>query len=385
MALIIVLLACTTAGFAVAWLRSRRLAREHAATVVSITTTAERERAERQLTSGRLAAAFGIAPVGVLILDKNGTVVFANARAGRFVNGRQGDAIAETQIAAAIDAVLAPGSPTETAAEVELFTPTRRVLGVQTRRLDDDAGFVVFIEDLTEHHRLDAVRRDFVANASHELKTPLGALSVLAETLGDSDDPATRQRLTERITEQALRMSRLIDDVLDLALVESTSERAPVLIHGVVGEAAKHVEVMSDEYAVPVEVGPVNMDLAVVGDHRQLVSAVSNLLENAVKYTYSFGDGVKAPVELTARQDGDTVVIEVEDHGMGIPEKHLPRIFERFYRVDPARSRKTGGTGLGLAIVRHVILNHDGTIDVRSEPGLGSTFRITLPLGDAAC
>ena len=385
MVLIIVLLACSTAGFAVAWIRPRRRAMDRAIALESLAATRDRERADSAVTSQRLSAAFGIAPLGVLVLNELGTVVFANEHADQFVNGKQGHAVAETEIAAALDEAMAPGSPMVAATEVELFTPTRRVLGVQTHRLADGAGYAVFVEDLTERHRLDDIRRDFVANASHELKTPLGALSVLAETLGATDDPATRHRLTDRIAEQAQRMSRLIDDILDLALVESTSERAPVAIHSVISEAAKHVEVMSDEYDVPVEIAPVDLELTVVGDHRQLVSAISNLLENAVKYTYTAGDDVRAPVELRAWRDDASVVMEVEDHGIGISETHLPRIFERFYRVDPARTRKTGGTGLGLAIVRHVVLNHDGTIDVESEPGVGTTFRVVLALGEPEC
>lgn len=316
----------------------------------------------------------------MVLLDAEGTVQFANEEAQPYVKTKRDGPVARASMRAALERLMDPEAPADAATEIELTKPTHRILGVRSRRLEAGAGYIVFIDDVTERRRIDTIRRDFVANASHELKTPLGALSVLAETLADTDDSETRYRLTDRIGEQARRMSHLIDDILDLALVESTSDRSPVAIHTVMTEAVKDVDIVSYEYAVPIDVEPIDVDLQVMGDHRQLVSALSNLLENAIKYTHKSGYPNLAPVEVEAWEDGDSVVIEIEDHGIGIPENHLPRVFERFYRVDPARTRDTGGTGLGLAIVRHVVLNHDGKIDVSSVPEIGSTFRVTLPI-----
>jgi len=333
----------------------------------------------------RLDQVLGDAPFGVLIADTQNEIAFANHSAERYLKARHGDAAARHEIDRLIATVAARGTPATH--EVELFTPMRRVLGLHAFPLDTEGrpgGVAVFLEDLSERRRVDSIRRDFVANASHELKTPLGALGVLAEALAETDDAETRHRLTERIEAQARRMARLIDDILDLALVEDTvGARARVAIDDVLHEAAMQVEMISDEYQVPVVVTRVGDGASVAGDHRQLVSAVSNLLENAIRYTPSSGDEPTGPVEVRARAAGDNVVVEVQDCGIGIPGAHLARVFERFYRVDPARSRNTGGTGLGLAIVRNVVVNHAGTIEVESEPGIGSTFRITFPTWSA--
>lgn len=358
------------------WLRSRR------GLAPTVAPRVEADAPDRDTSDRvpRLEAAVGLAPIGVVVLDAEGTVQFANEEAQQYVKTKRDGPVARAPMRAALERLMDPEAPADAATEIELTTPTHRFLGVRSRRLEAGAGYIVFVDDITERRRIDAIRRDFVANASHELKTPLGALSVLAETLADTDDPETRLRLTDRIGEQAHRMSHLIDDILDLALVESTSDRSPVAVHTVMTEAVKDVDILSHEYAVPVDVEPIDVDLRLMGDHRQLVSALSNLLENAIKYTHKSGYPILAPVEVEAWEDGDSVVIEIEDHGIGIPESHLPRIFERFYRVDPARTRDSGGTGLGLAIVRHVVLNHDGKIDVSSVPGVGSTFRVTLPV-----
>ena len=348
----------------------------HAADRVS-----DRFRAEAR-RSTQYATALTEAPFGVIVVDSDQTVLFSNADAQRFLKGRHGDAVAEVQISECIEETARRASPTTR--EVELYTPTRRVLGLHAFPLgssDDPAGVAVFLEDLTAQHRVDAIRKDFVANASHELKTPLGALSILAETLAAADDPETRRRLSERLAVQTRRMSRLIDDILDLSLVETTGgDRSPVVLDDVLSEAMKHVDVISKEYGVPITIDQSGTDTLIAGDHRQLVSAVSNLLENAIKYTYPSDDEPTRPVELRSWTTDEVAVVEVEDHGIGIPDHHLPRIFERFYRVDAARSRNTGGTGLGLAIARHVVLNHKGTIEVESDPSSGSTFRITLPI-----
>ena len=378
-----IVLGVSTAWLAVALYRLRRKMAAQEIAVRAAASRAEQQAALVAARADRFDQALGEAPFGVMIADTDRQVVFTNAQAEKVVGGRYGDAAAERQIQRLIADTIDHGI--EISREVELYTPTRRVLGLHALPLDHGgrpAGVAVFLGDLTERHRIDAIRKDFVANASHELKTPLGALTVLAETLGDTEDLETRRRLTDRIAVQARRMSRLIDDILDLALVESTEgDRSPVVIDEALSESIKHVEVLSEEYGVPVVATGAGHDVLVSGDLRQLVSAFSNLLENAVRYTSTARpDGPALPVEIRAfASDGD-VVVEVHDHGIGIPNAHLSRIFERFYRVDPARSRDTGGTGLGLAIVRHVVLNHGGTVEVESDPGTGSTFRVTLPI-----
>jgi len=330
----------------------------------------------------RLGGMVEQADFGIMAFDAEGEVAYANPRAQRYLRARHGDAVAEAQLRSLAAEVNERRA--EQRREVEVYTPTRRVIGLHAVPLEVDglpAGVAVFLEDLTDRRRVDAIRRDFVANASHELKTPLGALSVLAETLADTDDPDTRRRLAERLATETRRMSRLIDDILDLALVETTAgDLATVAVDEVVADAVKQVSVIAEEYGVPIESSAAGLDVLVAGDHRQLVSAVSNLLENAVKYTHASGEDPGAPVRVRAIADAGAAVIEVRDRGPGISEQHLERIFERFYRVDRARSRQTGGTGLGLAIVRHIVLNHQGSVDVESSPGVGSTFRVRLPL-----
>jgi two-component system sensor histidine kinase SenX3 len=381
----ITVLTLLAGALAVAWYRTRQALITLRRSAEETARRTEEELETQRARIARLDQALSDAPFGVLISNAENEITFANDSAERYLNARHGDATAKREI----DHLIADVAERRARAtrEIELFTPTRRVLGLQAIPLDGEgrpAGVAVFLEDLSERRRVDTIRKDFVANASHELKTPLGALGILAEALAQTDDAETRRRLTERIEAQARRMSHLIDDILDLAFAEDAGgDRTPVVIDDVLNEAVKHVQVISDEFGVPVLVAPAGGDVVVNGDQRQLVSAISNLLENAIRYTPSPGRHEWEPVEVRAHAAGGNVVVEVEDRGIGIPGAHLARIFERFYRVDQARSRNTGGTGLGLAIVRHVVLNHVGTIEVESEPGAGSTFRIIIPTWSA--
>ncbi len=341
----------------------------------------ERRTTDAERTARRDINALQAAEFGVVIVDAAGEVAFANVAAERYLGARHGDAVAEIRIREMMKQVA-----TERRAirrEVEVYTPTRRQLGLHAVPIDDaesGPGGVVFVEDLTERHRVNAIRQDFVTNASHELKTPLGALSVLAQTLADADEPEVRRRLAGRLEGEAGRMSRLIDDILDLALVEGDPySHHPVAVDAILSEAVHQVSVSADQYGVSIETKIAGDDVQVAGDRRQLVSAIASLLENAVKYTHVLDPYAGGTVWLRAISDDKTATFEVEDHGIGIPEQHQQRIFERFYRVDRARSRETGGTGLGLAIARHVARNHGADIDVDSTPGVGSTFRFRLP------
>ena len=232
------------------------------------------------------------------------------------------------------------------------------------------------IEDITERYLVDAVRTDFVANISHELKTPVGALAVLAEALSQEDDLDIIHRLSDKMADEAIRVGRTIDDLLELSRIEFGGEavKDEVDAGAIISESISRVSPLASTHSIKVAMIELATPLKVVGDRRQLVSAIGNLVENAVKYSE-----VGSAVEVSAQADGDSVEFTVKDFGLGIPSRDLDRVFERFYRVDRARSRDTGGTGLGLAIVRHVANNHGGDVSVTSIEGEGSTFSLKIP------
>jgi two-component system sensor histidine kinase SenX3 len=208
------------------------------------------------------------------------------------------------------------------------------------------------------------------------LKTPIGALGVLAETMASSDDLAVVRQLADRVVRESDRLARMVDDLLDLSTIEAQESptREPVPIRVLISECVDLVTASAAIAGVPLRLSPEPPDVSIVCDVRQMRSAIVNLLDNAIKYS---GEG--APVEVGANVAGDRVAIVVRDHGIGIPSRDLERIFERFYRVDRARSRETGGTGLGLAIVRHVVQAHGGEVTVDSREGEGSTFTVYIP------
>ncbi len=331
-------------------------------------------------TERRLSDALDAIPEGVVLFDELGEVTFRNDAAGVFLGARHGDALVEEAIAeVAREAAAHPTSHAATRT-VDLFGPPSRVLVLTAQPTQADGqrtGVSVVIDDVTDRRRLEAVRRDFVANISHELKTPVGALGLLAETLAAEDEPAVARRLAERMLAEAFRLARTIDDLLELSRIEAgEASDEDVPIHVVIAEAVDRVRPAAEQREIDIDVEEPGPRLAVAGDRRQLVSAAYNLLENAVKYS----DG-GSRIEVRARTDGQWVELDVEDHGIGIPPRDLERVFERFYRVDRARSRETGGTGLGLAIVRHVASNHHGDVRVTSTEGAGSVFTLRLPVG----
>jgi two-component system, OmpR family, sensor histidine kinase SenX3 len=323
-----------------------------------------------------LGAAIHAARDGVIVVDAAGTVVLRSEAAERFVDPRHSDAIAAEVITELLDRARTGDTARR---ELQLFGPPRQVLLVEALplALDGTVGAVAFVRDVSEARRVENVRRDFVANVSHELKTPIGALALLAETIAMGDDPAIAQQLGERMVREADRLGRIIDDLLDLSLIEAqeTPTREPVPVHVLLNDAVEHVQEAADLAGIPIVVAPVPVDLLVRCDRRQVVSAIANLLDNAVKYS-----DPGQPVELDAHVDAERIAVTVRDHGIGIPSRDLERIFERFYRVDRARSRATGGTGLGLSIVRHVAQAHGGEVGVESREGEGSTFTLQLPI-----
>ena len=333
-----------------------------------------------QQTADRLLHALDVVPQGIVLADGSAQIVFRNRAASEFFTGRHSEALVESAIADLIASAVAGTADTRT---LELYGPPRRALQLRAVPLHEDlpgsppVGAFLVVDDVSERQRLDAVRRDFVANISHELKTPVGALSLLAETLVDEDDREVSRRLAGRMVNEAMRLANTIEDLLVLSRIESEEapEREVVPIHEVVAEAVTRITPAAEQAGIEIAVDEPDAHLAVMGDRRQLVSAIYNLLDNAVKY--SDADSV---IDVGDGTDGRRVDITVADHGIGIPSRDLERVFERFYRVDVARSRQTGGTGLGLSIVRHVVANHDGEVTVDSRLGEGSTFTLRLPL-----
>jgi two-component system sensor histidine kinase SenX3 len=244
---------------------------------------------------------------------------------------------------------------------------------------DRIVGSIAVLRDESRLRQLVEGRRQFVANVSHELKTPVGALALLAEAVSDVEDPDGRQRLIARLADEAHRLGRVIDDLLELSEVdEADPPRSEVVLSDLVRTACDRLAPLAEEYGVEVE-ETLTGDVDILGDRRQLDSAISNLVENAIKYS----DG-HSPVTVTVSEADDWVDVVVTDLGIGISRTEHDRIFERFHRTDRARSRSTGGTGLGLSIVRNVARNHGGDVSVRSREGEGSTFTLRLPLAAAA-
>jgi two-component system sensor histidine kinase SenX3 len=266
---------------------------------------------------------------------------------------------------------------------------------IELRRTDDSTPIAVrarvvaaggsdvaiVVTDLSPARRLDAVRRDFVANISHELKTPVGAIMVLGEALTEAgDDPEAVRRFGLRLQREGARLSGLVTELIELSRLEGAGEPVSltrVSTREVVAEAMEANRALADNRHIAMFV-ELDGDVVVPADRPQLVSALSNLINNAVAYSPD-GSGVV----ITVRAEDEAVSIAVTDRGVGIDPGDVPRLFERFYRVDPARSRETGGSGLGLAIVKHVVHNHGGEIAVTSTPGAGSTFTVRLPLPDS--
>ena len=282
--------------------------------------------------------------------------------------------------------------------EAGKFRPSDTLyLHVRVGQISDDL-FAIFISDMSEQRRFEIMRRDFVTNVSHELKTPAGAISLLAETIGDAaDDPGMVKYFAGRISKESERLTELVHRLIDLQKAQSAAamlnaERLSVLalvreaiVENQVKAESKHINLVlslnGKQKLVHVE-GAVNAvdedDLFINADHETIKTAVKNLVENAVNYS-----PVHTTVAVGIGSSDDKVSIRVVDQGIGIPESSLDRIFERFYRVDPARSRETGGTGLGLAITKHCVQDCGGTIAVWSREGEGSTFTITLPQAQA--
>ena len=327
---------------------------------------------------------------GVVAIDQNQRVLFANERAGRLLDFDPATAVKRPLWEAVrldgfrelVETGLAGDGPHR--AELNDRGPAGRSLAVYVSRFPGHGtpGTVVVIHDTTELRRLEAIRQDFVANVSHELKTPLAVIKSNVEALQDgaAEEPETRDEFLGRVSHEADRLEELIKDLLSLAKIESGS--LALDLHAIPLDKAilaclerNHARADIKTLTMvetPPKVGP--PDVAAAADADALRQVLDNLVDNAIKYTPNGG-------KVTARWGGtdDAVWFEIVDTGVGIPEQDLPRVFERFYRVDKARSREVGGTGLGLSIVKHLVSAMKGTVRVASEVGKGTTFRVTLP------
>jgi two-component system sensor histidine kinase SenX3 len=367
------------AAFAIgaAWARARwgaEMALNPAVELVEVPDGPDDDATTEPLLFDRLSQAVDEIEQGVIVCDAEGTDLFRNRVARTYLEARDGLVLVEAAVQELLAEALAGRSARR---EVDLFGPPAQSFVVSSYPFGQGAGGLVLVEDRSLQRRTETVRRDFVANISHELKTPIGALGLLAETIRDEPDPDVVARLSARMITEADRASRTVDDLLELSRIEfgDDAEMAELSAIGVVGEAVGRIASAAEHAGIDVRVD-VDPALHLVGDRRQLVSAVFNLLDNAVKYSPD-----DAEVLVQAHSEGDgRLSLAVTDNGIGIPRRDLDRVFERFYRVDRARSRGTGGTGLGLAIVRHVASNHRGEVTVESTEGVGSTFTLSLPV-----
>jgi two-component system phosphate regulon sensor histidine kinase PhoR len=338
----------------------------------------ENERAAREAILSALSE-------GVVLFETDGSVAYQNSRTGELL-GRSVDTVRRLA-PVTLQELVAEAATGAASRSVEVRAgPGSRTLLASAVPVPADGRVLLVLRDVTQARRADAVRRDFVANASHELKTPAASIRALAETMASAarEDPDAVGRFAGQLEREAVRLSRIISDLLDLSRLEGAAGAGQQLrLDRLVANEAERFRREAAEAGLALEIQG-NGALLVRGSAADLSLLVGNLVRNAIQYTRP-GGRIEVVTRPEAGPDGRPrrAVLAVSDTGIGIPAKDRDRIFERFYRVDRARSRETGGTGLGLAIVKHVVENHGGSVSVHSELGQGSTFRVELPL-DAA-
>jgi two-component system sensor histidine kinase SenX3 len=319
-------------------------------------------------------------PVGIVVVDTYRDVVYTNARAREL--GLVRERLLDDRAWLAAQRTLTTGEDVDVDLSPRKRTnPGRSGLSVRGHvrlLIENDRRFaVVYVDDQSEHARMEATRRDFVANVSHELKTPVGAMGVLAEALlASADDPETVRRFAEKMVAESTRLANMVGELIDLSRLqggEPLPDLQAVDVDIVVNEALSRHKVAADNADIAVTTDAPT-GYRVLGDQPLLVTAIANLVSNAIAYSPN-----GSPVSISRRRRGDNIEIAVTDRGIGIARADQERVFERFFRVDKARSRATGGTGLGLAIVKHVAANHNGSIRLWSQPGTGSTFTLSIP------
>lgn len=352
----------------IAFFTSRR-SKNEIQTVLSQDTSLEKIVTED--SASQLMDILDVFAIGVLFVDSKNNRRSKNKAASSMTGVRYVDILVDQ----ALDEMVAHVQQLGLGNRVfEAVAGTTRFFRIHGEKLSSQS-IIVTIEDVTEKSRIETVQTDFVANLSHELKTPIGAIAALADSLTGETETEVVWRLAGRIVTESHRMSRIVDDLLDLSRLEfgGIEDWTNINLGHVLVEVVSTNQHMAKRQGLNLSLTRAG-DFFVRGERSQLVSAFSNLIENAIKYSES---GSVVLVESLVL--GNKIVINIIDHGIGIAEHDQKRIFERFYRVDKARSRVTGGTGLGLSIVRHIVLEHGGSIEVVSEEGIGSTFTIRLP------
>jgi len=325
--------------------------------------------------------------VGVVVMDRDENVVFANPVAER-MRVVEDQRLTLPVLSGLVRAVIDTGQADDETVDLAAARGGPEYLTYLVRALPLFDGtrvgsIVLRFSDITDARRLERVRRDFVANVSHELKTPVGALTLLAEAVQDAaDDPEAVQRFAARMQREGARLGRLVQELIELSRLQG-AEALPgpelVSVDAVVSEAVDRTRLLAEQSGITV-IDRAEPGLRLRGNETQLATALANLIDNAVAYS-SHGTRISVTARRSVDDDGISwVELAVSDQGIGIAEAELDRVFERFYRVDQARSRATGGTGLGLAIVKHIATNHGGSVSVWSVQGSGSTFTIKVPL-----
>jgi len=314
-----------------------------------------------------------------IILDSSGKIIFETSKTSLLNLVSEGKVTSE-ELSALVRVVRRTGKSQEGSIEVARgpIGKGKRELQITATLISPDGAVLILVDDEGEKQRVDAVRRDFITNISHELKTPIQALTLNSDALLEvKNEPDKVILFANKIKTQANRLNDLVQEIINLSKLQDSDPldmADQVEVIDVINEAVDQCEAVAEARNVLIDIGEVD-NSTVIGNHSQLVMAVHNLVENAINYSSD-----KTRVTISTKVDSQIIEILVKDQGIGIADENLDRIFERFYRVDPARSRATGGTGLGLSIVKHVVKNHGGEVKVWSAPGVGSTFAIRLPI-----
>ena len=340
------------------------------------------ERVERSnLVAPSLVAALKALDRESIILDSSGYIRYETNKIS-LLNLAKDNKILSEELLALVRVVRRTGKTQEGSIEVARgpIGEGKRDLQITAALIDSEGSVLVIIDDEGEKQRIDAIRRDFITNISHELKTPIQALSLNSDALLEiKDEPDKVVLFANKIKTQTIRLNDLVKEIINLSKIQDSDPldmAHNVEISNVIAGAVDQCEVLAEARKILINLDGVQ-NAVVVGNREQLVMAVHNLVENAINYS---SEGTN--VVISSKLDDGLIEILVKDQGLGIAEENLDRIFERFYRVDPARSRATGGTGLGLSIVKHVITNHGGEVKVWSSMGVGSTFAIRLPIAN---
>lgn len=331
---------------------------------------------DAHLSFRRGQAALDSLTIGVVTTDERGSVCLTNDIGQTYLEGRRADALVAKALSEALSIA---NNGVEAKKTVTLTGPPSKVIEVRAIPISEPElaiGAVALIEDQTAAARIDRVRRDFIANLTHELRTPIAAIGLLAETLRGEEEQVVLDSLTQKIVNETDRVDQIIDDLLELSRVEldGSPRREPVDVRLLLGSVEDQYRFKANSKNIQIEKTDTETGLKLMGDAGQLNRALSNLVDNSIKYSDE-----NSIIHLEAVRGQTYIDLVVRDQGIGIPKADLDRIFERFYRVDKARSRATGGTGLGLSIVRHVAVNHGGEILLHSREGEGSKFTIRLP------